>query len=326
MNFTRERTTHLVVGLMCVLAVGIAASTLTSVVGTGGGQAVFSTNEDMVSQGSGSTNQGQGDPGTEIDQSRLDLQMCVPFLQKTVGKLALAGGAALILYIIYRRINLSATILSAWAGAPPVLFLYFAMTSDCFSGSSRGGGGGAGGGNPLQNGGGGLASPSSIPPWMIGIVFGLVVIGAVAVVLTARGSETIEPPSEEDQAEAMPDIDPSDVAAAAGRAADRIEEGNVDIDNEVYRAWREMTNLLNVSNPDSSTPGEFARAAIDAGMERDDITDLTRLFEQVRYGGLDVTEEREQFAVDIFRNVEEQYSEEHEDDGDDDDEPTDGDN
>lgn len=94
----------------------------------------------------------------------------------------------------------------------------------------------------------------------------------------------------------------------AGEAADRIDEsGNAD--NEVYRAWREMTEHLDVDRPESSTPGEFATAAVAAGMERSDVTELTDVFEEVRYGGLPATTEAEERALAALRGIEHSYAE-----------------
>ena len=98
------------------------------------------------------------------------------------------------------------------------------------------------------------------------------------------------------------------VGRAAGRAADRLER-TVDVDNEVYRAWREMTTLLDVERPESSTPGEFAAAAVDAGLSQSDVSELTRLFEAVRYGDRD-PEGREEPALAVFRRIEAEYAEE----------------
>lgn len=95
------------------------------------------------------------------------------------------------------------------------------------------------------------------------------------------------------------------VGAVAGETADRIESANDEtVENEVYRAWREMTSLLSVENPDSSTPREFAGAAVDAGLGREEVAELTSLFETVRYGGIDATSTDERRAVEILRRVE----------------------
>jgi hypothetical protein len=93
------------------------------------------------------------------------------------------------------------------------------------------------------------------------------------------------------------------IAAAAGSAADRIEHTG-EVDNEVYRAYREMTADLDVLNPASATPAEFRAAALEAGLAREDVDELTAVFEDVRYGGEAPTEERERRAVDALRRIE----------------------
>ncbi|MFT4958108.1 MAG: hypothetical protein ACI9PP_002168, partial [Halobacteriales archaeon] len=95
---------------------------------------------------------------------------------------------------------------------------------------------------------------------------------------------------------------------AAGRAADRLETGD-EFENDVYRAWAEMTTELEVEHPSSSTPSEFAMAAVDAGMDRNDVDRLTELFEEVRYGGFDPTPEREGEAIETLRRIETEYAE-----------------
>jgi hypothetical protein len=100
-------------------------------------------------------------------------------------------------------------------------------------------------------------------------------------------------------------LDLEAVAAAAGAAAERIEN-DADATNEVYRAWGEMVGLLAVADPETTTPAEFADAAVAAGMDRDDVTLLTRLFEEVRYGGRD-PDVREGRALDALRRIEAAY-------------------
>lgn len=101
----------------------------------------------------------------------------------------------------------------------------------------------------------------------------------------------------------------ADVGSVAGETADQIERESVtSVENAVYDAWYRMTAYLSVENPDTSTPGEFAEAAVDAGLDRDDVEALTSLFEAVRYGpetASDVTERR---AVEILRRIESAYA------------------
>lgn len=100
-----------------------------------------------------------------------------------------------------------------------------------------------------------------------------------------------------------PTSDLAGVADAAGKAADRIES-EAEVDNEVYRAWREMTEYLDVDAPASSTPGEFAEAAIAEGLDPDRVAALTDVFERVRYGDAE-PERYEEDAVSALRAIEE---------------------
>jgi len=106
-----------------------------------------------------------------------------------------------------------------------------------------------------------------------------------------------------------PDLDDDDALSAlgdaAGAAADSIEEPTA-AENEVYRAWRRMTAALDVDEPTSSTPEDFAEAAVDAGMDPEHVARLTDLFRDVRYGGKDA-DEREEHAVEVLRQIERAY-------------------
>lgn len=149
--------------------------------------------------------------------------------------------------------------------------------------------------------GGGSAAP---PGGMLVLFAGLVLLGLFFVGQFTRGSPD-EPPPE-------PTVDDAaeDVGRAAGRAADRIEDA--DLENVVYRAWRDMTEALEEPDSETSTPAEFARAAVAAGLAAEDVRELTDLFRAVRYGGVPVTAEREERARETLRRIEATYVEDGE--------------
>ncbi|MFB6266291.1 MAG: DUF4129 domain-containing protein, partial [Halodesulfurarchaeum sp.] len=159
-------------------------------------------------------------------------------------------------------------------------------------------GGGGGGGS------GGGTVPSTNPTFLL--VLGLLALVVLVVLLRSTGDDVLAEPPEE----AAPDTPATlaEVGAAAGRAAERIE-GRATVENEVYRAWVEMTGHLDVSHPENLTPGEFAEAARDAGMDPDLVDDLTDLFREVRYGGAEPTGDREEHALEILRAIESTYVE-----------------
>jgi hypothetical protein len=90
------------------------------------------------------------------------------------------------------------------------------------------------------------------------------------------------------------------LATGGGEAIKQREAPNAGVDNEVYRAWWEMTRLLEVDAPETATPGEFADAAVELGIDEAYVDPLTTLFEEVRYGHRDA-ESREERAIEVFR-------------------------
>lgn len=145
---------------------------------------------------------------------------------------------------------------------------------------------------------------STIPsPLLIAASLVLAVGGAFAFLyIVTDEHESLE--AEEEPLEESVDL--SKVGEAAGDAANRIER-QADVSNEVYRAWSEMVRHLHVSNPEATTPDEFESRAIEAGMDSQDVSELTRLFEEVRYGEQDPAE-RETRALTALRRIEEAYA------------------
>jgi hypothetical protein len=136
-----------------------------------------------------------------------------------------------------------------------------------------------------------------------------VLLLGLVLVSRRRGTDAVEEPDEE-SSESVAGDDSTALGTIAGRAADRIEAGEASdsrAENEVYRAWREMTDHLDIEAAETATPREFQRHAIGAGMSSDDVRELTGLFEQVRYGGESATESREQRAVAVLRRIESTY-------------------
>ncbi|TKX75735.1 DUF4129 domain-containing protein, partial [Halorubrum sp. GN11_10-6_MGM] len=147
---------------------------------------------------------------------------------------------------------------------------------------------------------------ASAPQVLFAFVVVVAVIASVAALLFAGGDDESDADAsggDDSPDEEAPDLDA--IGRTAGEAADRIE--SADADNEVYRAWRDMTDALDVDRPTSSTPAEFADAAIEAGVEEEPVTALTEVFERVRYGGEDATDDRERRAVEALRRIEERH-------------------
>lgn len=67
-------------------------------------------------------------------------------------------------------------------------------------------------------------------------------------------------------------------------------------ENDVQRAWYAMAHHLDIPNTDAYTPRELAATAVDHGLDREAVRDLTGLFERIRYGKERPTPEQEQRA------------------------------
>lgn len=77
--------------------------------------------------------------------------------------------------------------------------------------------------------------------------------------------------------------------------------------NDVHKAWLMIVQRANVERPWTRTPAECARAAVDAGMDAEAVERLTTLFEEVRYGGAPVTDERRQQAREWFERLDDRW-------------------
>jgi len=64
----------------------------------------------------------------------------------------------------------------------------------------------------------------------------------------------------------------------------------------VERAWLGMVRHLDLDRPGTMTTSECASAAIEAGLDREAVARLTETYEEVRYGGRPVTDQREEAA------------------------------
>jgi hypothetical protein len=287
--------------LLAVLSLSIAAATLEETGGTGG-------------FGAGDTD------GTGVGDTPFSIDLSTPpttgdtapgWLVEWFGRLlalSLLVGGAYALYQFYREHGWRGIATMATVGVVLGGLLYVLLTA---AGTGDGLGGRRGAANNTSlvpagglPGGSDAAVPAADPPTVLAVVFVLALVGAGLVLVRATGDDEFTP-----EPAPAPETAPSAeaVGRVAGAAADRIARGAV-ADNEVYRAWREMTDHLDVSNPQSSTPTEFADAAIAAGLAPEDVTALTDLFEAVRYGDAEVTEEREERAVEALRNIETGYT------------------
>lgn len=164
---------------------------------------------------------------------------------------------------------------------------------------------------PRARDGGVIAGETNVRSPAVGFA-GVLIVGAVVAAVAyrfGRGDDSAVGPEKSD-ADDDGATDDGESLAAVGRAAGRVltdTDSEASPENVVERAWRDMTAELSVDSPETATPEEFATAAVEAGMVESDVRELTSLFEMVRYGDADPTEDRRERARDALRRIERRY-------------------
>lgn len=316
-----DRDTALTVGLalLAVLALGVAAATIDTAVTAGGDGGIGGGGGDGSGIGPDDPDRLVGQEDSASSTRMQPLISCYPELRQPPALLGLLLVAATFFGLTYRdtkSVFASATV--AGSLSIPVLLLWY-LFAFCNDGSASSGEFAIGLGNQteddgiLPKGGGssGLgdsaAETITTPTGVFTLLVVVAILASIVLLLTAGSDDEPDgvPSVPDDEAEEEADV--VELGRTAGDAADRIE-ADADVDNEVFGAWREMTEALDVARPESSTPAEFADAAIAAGMDRDHVVALTDVFEEVRYGGAEPTRDRERRAVDALRAIEATYA------------------
>lgn len=314
----RDTAVAVVLALLALLAIGAAGATLDnpaaqsgSGIGSGGGSGLGAgSGADAPANQSGGSSGGSMQWAGELSGACMSVLMTLPAKLLLVGLVAAVSG-----YVWWRTDSLGMGLVTAALYGPIVWVFWFALagcqtiqgamqppqpptnrTSQTPTGNASGGGLG-----------GAAEAATSQPSILLGLVLVVLVVAALVLLYVASGDDA-GGKAEEPAAEPPEEPDVAAVGRVAGEAADRIEAED-DFGNEVFRAWAEMTEHLAVEHPESSTPAEFATAAVDAGMAPDDVGELTDLFEEVRYGDRAVTDEREARATAALRRIEESYAE-----------------
>ena len=306
----RDTVRPVVLALLAVVAIGLAAATLDSAVVTdsSGGFGFGPPSSDAGAPGG---QQPEFNFGNQSSSGQLPRFVpCIPVLDTWWAITAILGAFGLGAYVAYRRLGGIGLVAYVGPVGVPLLLAHSLLTicsppaqdlrQSLFEPGNVSMAPDGGSGAPGSGTGTSVFDPSTL------LIVGLGVALVAAVVLLFVSSSGDDPEPDPDETVPEPE-DLRAVGQAAGEAADRIES-STDVDNEVYRAWREMTDHLDVSNPQSSTPAEFAAAAVDAGLDREDVEELTSLFEAVRYGGESATDERERRAIEALRRIEREYA------------------
>lgn len=288
------------ISAFALLAVAFAAATLGSTV---------TTQDGPSGPGNGGGGQGEGGPLPPPESGSPGETVVVPYLAELLTALAVLAALALLVYaLLHRREALALLIVLALLLA--LIYFLFELVADLGGEFSPppldpGAGGPLGGEGDGDGTGGEEPAAPSTPSILADFVLLLAVAGGLIALVGRSSDDDARTGSHEADPSTAPDS--AAVGRAAGRAADRV--AGRETENEVYRAWREMTGLLDAPDPESRTPGEFADRAVEAGIGEADVEELTRLFEDVRYGERAASEEYERRAVETFRRIERRYAE-----------------
>lgn len=288
----RRTLTVLVIAVLAVLAIGFSAATLPSMVSpegdgseTDGGPLVNQTDEpDPEPQ--------DGTGVSEFGERLLSILLLITALGVFV-YLAIYRSRAAAMILVLLIVAVVIGLLLQFGGPPDVAE---EAADPLVPGDGEEGEGEADSDGETDD------SLLDVPPELVAALLGLVFLVLLGV-LRARSDDG----GSGAEADAGESDDRRSLGAIAGRAADRIEDGDIegaDAENEIYRAWREMTTQLDIENAEATTPREFRDRAVDTGLPPDDVRELTDLFELVRYGGEDATTDREQRAVRVLRRIE----------------------
>jgi hypothetical protein len=297
-----QRTAPALLALLAVLALAGAAATLQS---AGGGAGAGAGDESRIGVGDGG---GEIDFGAPPAPDPVDAHDSGRLLAALVSTAVVVSLLATVVWIYREGLDAVKQFLALVVPTTLLLVALYVLFVAGLQGS-EGSAGILSGGRPSLPGGGttggasGEAAAATSPSLAVAAVVGLVVVVALLLVVRSTGDERVEPDVDDPDPQRQGDV--AAVGDAAGRAADRIE-GEAAFDNAVYRAWREMTEPLDLPR-ETSTPGEFAEAAGRAGMRGEDVRELTSLFEATRYGGVPPDDDRERRALAALRRIEAEY-------------------
>ncbi|MFC7072116.1 DUF4129 domain-containing protein [Halovenus rubra] len=306
----RDRLVPVAIALLCIVAVGIGAASLSQPADSNGGNGFFGDGD------TAETNSTTGDspPRSEAQSGQQqaaqgDTQCISGWDSTSLGVILLATVLALSALVGIHEGSVMAGIVVLPVLAIPAVLLMTGLFGfiGCAQPGQQATAAVQENGTVVQNGtsfnnafGSGEGEGS--------LTSRLQIVGTFLVIVTVllAGAFYVQRRDSDEVADDHP-TQVSDIAAAAGEAADEIEHVSADT-NGIYRAWAKMTEVLDVDHPETSTPQEFADAALAAGLNADDVQELTELFETTRYGTTSITSDHEKRAEDALRRIEREHA------------------
>jgi len=295
--------------VLAVVAIALAAGILGSTVEVSGSSGLSPGSGGDSGQSGGLFENNESDQATQslpINFPQQQVSLCVSAASNPAVLLGLGAAYLLVGSVVARLrtklLGVAVVMIAVYVTVVGALLLTIGCNPPDLSFD---GGGGLGAseieGDEVGTGGDDADGPEAIPAVLTVVLLAGALVGVLGVFYLSGRDDEESPTAGETTSE--PESDRAAIGRAAGRAADELESAE-GLGNAVYRAWAEMTAPLPVDDPESSTPAEFATAAVEAGMPRDEVTEVTALFEEVRYGGSEPSAGRERRAVEALRRIE----------------------
>lgn len=304
------RSRPILIGIICVVAIVLAAATLTTAVdvngGLGSGDGVGG---DIGNDNGGGSDSDPDDRAGGAAGEPLFGDLCVEVTLHPLVTIAVFGGLLAVGLLLWIKTGLLAATAITALIAVPVLLIMALLTAGCAdvtpaeeTADSVGDAISSLGGNEgLSGNGDGFGVDVTLPT--IVLVVGLL-LGGAALLLAVRTSSLS---SEEDD-----DLDPADPTELGFSSTDERSlvdplDEELDPDNPVYQAWAEMAQAVAPDSATPMTPSDYAQVAIDDGLDQESVLELTHQFQVVRYGTATVTEQRKNAATDALQQLAEQH-------------------
>lgn len=316
----------LVIPLLAIIAISLAAATLTSPTAVGG---IGTGDENNPSEGLQSPADQPGGPGFSIsfaDGPAGDLGSVAPLINlpcfEFLADDQFLTGALITLvilaYILYKIAGVLVPIGLYVVAAAPVILLYRIFTAcvpvdqsqvALFSLGSSTVANATSISLPLPGLGGAETAAGTVEPTSVFlfILLGVGLLIAIIILYESTGDDV--------QSNVTPRTStgiPWQISTKSVESSQSLPhiENSVIADNKIYQAWKKMTEDVDISRPNSSGPREYARKAIEEGKHPGAVERLTALFEETRYGTKQPSPESETEAEEALEEISRESNEE----------------
>lgn len=314
----------LIIPLLAIIAISLAAATLTSPTAVGG---IGTGEENDPSEGLGSAANEPGGPGFSIafdDESFIDFGSaaplinipCLEFLTDERFIIGTLIAVIIIGYVLYKQAGILAPLGVYIVTTPPAILIYRLLTQCSTVEPSRlvfafTNGEAANVTSislPLPGLGGadtaaGTAEPTSV---FLFVILGLGLLIAIIVLYESTGDDIPSDPSSTQTTGSpwLPSTKPVETSHPFSPT-----HNSVIADNKIYQSWKKMTQEIDLPRPNATAPREYAEKAIEEGKHADAVQRLTHLFEEIRYGTTQPTPETEKQAVQALEQITDEENE-----------------